>query len=172
MKVAVVPLTVQMPVVVEANDTARPELAVAESVSGVPTVCVPGFANVMVCDLPFTEKLCETGVAAAYVLLPACVAWIVHVPEAMNVAVVPLTVHTLVVCEAKLTARPELAVAESVSGVPTVCVPGLLKVIVCGVKLAAFTVKMAALLVTLPAELVTVTVNDDPLSAVVVAGVV
>ena len=78
----------------------------------------------------------------------------------------------LVVCEAKLTVNPELAVATSVSGVPTVCVPGLLKVIVCGVRLAAFTVSMAALLVTWPAELLTVTVNDAPLSAVVAAGVV
>ena len=66
----------------------------------------------------------------------------VQVPAAMNVAVVPLTVQMLVVCEAKLTVNPELAVATSVSGVPTVCVPGLLKVIVCGSKLIAFTVKL------------------------------
>lgn len=64
---------------------------------------------------------------------------------------------------------PELAVAVSVRGVPTVCVPGLLNVIVCE---AGLTVKVAELLVTLPAELLTVTVNDEPLSAVVVAGVV
>ena len=57
-----------------------------------------------------------------------------HDPEAANVAVVPLTVQTLVVCEAKETVRPELAVATNVNGVPTVCVPGLLKVIVCGVS--------------------------------------
>ena len=49
----------------------------------------------------------------------------------MNVAVVPETVQMLVVVEVKVTARPELAVAESVSGVPTVCVPGLAKVMVC-----------------------------------------
>ena len=57
-------------------------------------------------------------------------------------AVVPLTVQTLVVCEAKLTAKPELAVADSVSGVPTVCVPGELNVIDCGFKGAASTVKL------------------------------
>ena len=49
-----------------------------------------------------------------------------------NVAVVPLTMHTLVVCDAKLTGKPELAVADSVSAVPTVCVTGALNVIVCG----------------------------------------
>ena len=37
---------------------------------------------------------------------------------------------------------------------------------------AAFTVRVAALLVTLPAVLVTTTRNVDPLSEVVVAGVV
>jgi hypothetical protein len=65
--VAVVPLTVQIPAVVEAKDTARPELAVAESVRGVPTVCVPGLAKVMVCatGAALTVKLSETGVAAA-----------------------------------------------------------------------------------------------------------
>ncbi len=54
-----------------------------------------------------------------------------QVPAVANVALVPLTVQTLAVWEAKLAARPELAVAESVSGVPTVCVPGLANVMVC-----------------------------------------
>jgi hypothetical protein len=44
----------------------------------------------------------------------------VHVPAVTKVAVVPLTAHTLAVCDAKLTARPELAVAARASGVPTV----------------------------------------------------
>ena len=65
MKVAVVPLTVQTPIVVEAKETANPELAVAASVSGVPTVCGPGFVKVIVWALPLTVKLCETGGAAA-----------------------------------------------------------------------------------------------------------
>ena len=55
-----------------------------------------------------------------------------QVPVATKEAVVPLTVQTLVVCEANVTFKPELAVADSVSGVPTVCVPGALNVIVCG----------------------------------------
>lgn len=64
-----------------------------------------------------------------------------QVPIARNVAVVPLTVHTLAVVEENATCKPELAVAESVRGVPTVWDPGLAKAIVCAVR-AAFTVML------------------------------
>ena len=77
-------------------------------------------------------------------LLPACDAVIEQVPAARNVAVAPLTVQTLAVVEAKLTVRPEVAVAVRLSGVPTVCAPGLAKLMVCAVRLAAFTVKLCA----------------------------
>lgn len=140
--VAVVPLTVQTLVVVETNVTVNPELAVAANVSGVPTVCAAGVLKVIVCGVDpvaFTVKLCDTAVAAAHVLLPACAAWIVHVPAVKNVAVVPLTVHTLVVVDANDTVSPELAVADKVNGVPTVCVPGFANVIVCA---RPFTVKL------------------------------
>jgi len=40
----------------------------------------------------------------------------VHVPTAASVAVAPDTVQTEVVCEAKLTASPELAVALTANG--------------------------------------------------------
>jgi hypothetical protein len=63
--VATVPLTVQMLVVCEAKETVRPELAEAESVSGMPTVCVAGVEKEMVCAAPLTAKLSETAVAAA-----------------------------------------------------------------------------------------------------------
>jgi hypothetical protein len=66
----------------------------------------------------------------------------VHMPAVTKVAAVPLTVQTLAVCDAKLTARPELAVAARARGVPTVCVPGVLNVIVCGCNAAALTVKL------------------------------
>jgi hypothetical protein len=74
----------------------------------------------------------------------------------MYVDALLLIVQTLVVSEAKLAGNPELAVAESVSGVPTVCAPGLVNVIVCGCKDAASTVKVrdsgvAAAQVPLPA---------------------
>ena len=58
-----------------------------------------------------------------------------QVPDIRKVAVVPLTVQTLAVLDAKLTVNAgALVVPISVSGVPTVCVPGLAKVIVCGVN--------------------------------------
>ena len=63
----------------------------------------------------------------------------VQVPEAMNVAVAPETVQVLVVVEAKVTDRPEVAVAASVSGAPTVCAAIVGKVIVCA---SPFTVKL------------------------------
>jgi len=89
------------------------------------------------------------------VLLPACDAVMEQVPAVRKVAVVPLTVQTLVVVEAKLTVRPELAVAESVNGVPTVCAPGLAKVIVCWVR-AALTVTVAVRTAVSPEAFVTV----------------
>lgn len=55
----------------------------------------------------------------------------VQVPAAINVAVVPETVQMLVVVDVKVTAKPELAVAESDSGTPTVWVPGFVKVMAC-----------------------------------------
>src|SRR5260370_2248711 len=44
-------------------------------------------------------------------------------------------------------------------------------VVIVGATGAGFTVSVAALLVTVPAEFLTTTANADPLSAVVVAGV-
>ncbi len=62
---AVVPETVQTDVVVEAKLTAKPELAVAESVSDVPAAWAGMAPKLMVCGPGFTVKLCVTGVAAA-----------------------------------------------------------------------------------------------------------
>ncbi len=75
-------------------------------------------------------------------LLPAWFASMVQVPEAMKLATVPETVQMLCVVEVKVTAKPELAVATSVSGVPTVCVPGLAKLMLWGSR---FTVWVIAL---------------------------
>ena len=49
-------------------------------------------------------------------LLPACVAWMVQVPTETRVTVELDTVQVTVVCELKLTARPEEAVALTVIG--------------------------------------------------------
>jgi hypothetical protein len=55
----------------------------------------------------------------------------VQVPEAASEAVVPDTVHTLVVDEAKLTGNAEVAVATSVIVPPEGCVAIAGNVIVC-----------------------------------------
>jgi precorrin-4 methylase len=139
MSIAAMPETVQTAELVEAKVTGNPELAVAESVKGVPTVCAPGLAKLIVCASTLTVKLCETGTAAAYVVLPGCVAWRVQVPSDRNVVALLETVQTLGVVEAKLTSKPELAVADSAIGIPTVCPPGLAKLIVCA---SSLTVKL------------------------------
>jgi hypothetical protein len=70
--------------------------------------------------------------AAAYAEFPAWFALMVQVPVATKVNVPPLvTVQTPVVAEVKTTARPELAVAESVGLELKLCAPGLAKVMVC-----------------------------------------
>ena len=70
----------------------------------------------MVWVFDVTWKLWLTGVAAAKLELPACVAWIVHWPVATNVTVDPDTVQTSVVCELKLTGRPDEADALTGNG--------------------------------------------------------
>jgi hypothetical protein len=63
-----------------------------------------------------TVNACVTALAGAYVAFPAWLAVIEHVPAAISVTVLPATVHTEGVFEAKLTASPELAVAAIVNG--------------------------------------------------------
>ena len=63
-----------------------------------------------------TVKLCETEMAAPHSLLPAWLAWMVHLPPATSVTVLPETMQTDGVVDAKLTGRPELAVALTVNG--------------------------------------------------------
>ena len=65
-----------------------------------------------------TWKLWLTGVAAAQLVFPGCVAWMVQAPAAASVTVAPDTVQTAEVVEAKLTASPEEAVAPTVIGAP------------------------------------------------------
>ncbi len=78
-----------------------------------------------------TPKLRVTAVAAAKKLLPAWVASIEQVPCATNVTVLPETVQTVVVVDAKLTASPEVAVALTVNGAaPKVCAGSVAMVIV------------------------------------------
>lgn len=64
------------------------------------------------------------------------------------------------------------AVTLNVAVCPTVTVWFAGCVVIVGATAAVLTVNVAALLVALPAVLVTTTVNCDPLSELVVAGVV
>lgn len=74
---------------------------------------------------------CVTFAAAAKALLPACEATMVQVPAVTNETVVPDTVHTLAVDEAKPTVKPELAVALNVAVVPAVGLAIAGKLMVC-----------------------------------------
>ena len=74
-------------------------------------------------------------------LLPAWFASMVQVPIVRNVTVASETVQMFVLVEVKVTAKPEVAVAESVSGVPNVWTAMAPKVMVWG---CALTVKLCA----------------------------
>ena len=77
-----------------------------------------------------TENDWETAGAAFHVVLPLWLAVIVHVPTATRLTVVPLSVQILGVLVENVTARPEVAVAETAKDVLTVRAPGLLNEIV------------------------------------------
>jgi hypothetical protein len=115
--VTVAPDTVHVAGVVELKVTASPDDAVALTVNGaVPNAWFESVPKVMVWLPCITWKLWLTGGAAAQLLLPACVAWMVQVPRAASVTVAPDIVHTAGVVEAKLTARPDDAVALTLNG--------------------------------------------------------
>jgi hypothetical protein len=79
-------------------------------------------------------KLCVALGAAAYVAFPGCDAWIVHVPKAISVTVVPVFVQTDAVRDEKLTGRPEDAVALTAKGgVPKLRLLKVPKLIVCDI---------------------------------------
>lgn len=85
-----------------------------------------------------TAKVRDTVVAAAYVAFPDWLASIVQSPADTSVRVVPDTVQTAAVVDAKLTARPEVALADSAAGVtPNVCAPGDVKLMLCAVGAGA-----------------------------------
>jgi len=107
-KLNVVPLTVQIDVVSEAKITVLPEappLAVSVTAAAF-TLTVDGGLKTIVC--PAGEMVTESvaGGAALYVVSPAWLATILHVPAFSVVTVAPLVppvVHVAVVALAKLT---------------------------------------------------------------------
>lgn len=86
----------------------------------------------MVCTAGATLNERTTGTAAENTVLPAWLAVTLQLPTLTRLSTVPLTVHTAVVVELKLTARPEVAVATRAAGcTPRVWLPGELKLMVC-----------------------------------------
>jgi hypothetical protein len=111
------------------------DVEVALSVAVSPTVAVAGALKVIVCG--FKGVTVEAAlVADAYVASPACEAVNEHAdPPLTNDTVLPLTVQTLVVDDAKVNVvKPELDVAVRVAVPPAVAVDGALNEIVCGVN--------------------------------------
>lgn len=131
--VKAVPLTVHTAGVTAWKLTAKPELAVALKAAGVvPSVWLPGEMKEMVCVPRATAKVLDTAVAGRKLGLPAWLALTVQLPTLTSVSVLPLTVQTAGVVDAKVTARPELAVALKAGGaMPKVWPAGAAKVMLC-----------------------------------------
>ena len=133
-----IPDTVQTLVVEDENETTNFEEAAAESPNPLPVksevFLVPGLGNSIVWSPAKTVNDTDTGVASKMVSSPAWLASIVQVPAVSSVTVLPLTEHTLDVCEAQVTVRPDDAVAPNVTG-PAVSLMSLWpgKVMVCAV---------------------------------------
>jgi hypothetical protein len=129
-----VPAVLQTGVVIEVKLTGRPELALAVIWKGGSLKNWLGIElKVIVCEPLFTMKLRVTGIAAEKFVFPVWLAVIEQVPGATSVTVAPETVHTLRVGEAKLTERPEPAVALTANGaIPNKTLLRGAKVIVCG----------------------------------------
>ena len=83
------------------------------------------------CIRAITAKLCAADVGP-YCAFPACDALIVQVPIASRVATLPETVQTDGVVDAKLTGKPEEAVAARLTDPVVSVVVGIaLKLMVC-----------------------------------------
>ena len=99
-----IPDTVHTLVVEDENDTTNFEEAAADSPMPVPVksevFLVPGLGNSIVWSPAKTVNEIDTGAAAKTVAVPAWLASIVQVPVVIKVTVLPVTEHTLDVCEA------------------------------------------------------------------------
>jgi len=116
-RLAVAPDSVQTVGVLDTRVTGRPDEAVAMTGNaGVPKGTFGSGPKAMVWVPCVTWKVWLTAGAAAKMPLPACVAWTVQVPTAASVTVVPDSVQAAGVMEAKLTVKPEDAVAFTVNG--------------------------------------------------------
>jgi len=116
-RVTVEPDTVHTAVVVEPNVTGSPELAVAETVNGGSLAARFGSGWKSMVWLPLkTVKVCAICGAGLKLALPAWSAVTRQEPVERMVTVEPETEHTPGVVVSKVTASPELAVAERPKG--------------------------------------------------------
>ena len=99
-----IPDTVQTLLVEDENETTNFEEAAADSPRPLPVksevFLVPGLGNSIVWSPAKTVNEIDTGAASKTVAVPAWLASIVQVPVVSRVTVLPLTEHTLDVCEA------------------------------------------------------------------------
>jgi len=115
--VSVVPLTWHVAVVVDANVTGRPELAVAASANGgSPKRCAAMEASVIDCfAFAIANDWLTTG-ATLKLTSPGCAARTVQVPAASSVTLLPATLQVVAVIDAKDTGSFEVAVAATANG--------------------------------------------------------
>jgi hypothetical protein len=127
-KPKLLPLTVHTVGVVDTRLTVKPELAEATSAAGgVPNVALAGALKLMLCgaSAATTEKDCETGAAAAKLMLPGWLAVKLQVPADTSTRVLPVALHTLGVVDAITTGKADVALANNGAGaVPKRCGPG------------------------------------------------
>src|SRR5437867_12034842 len=107
--VTVEPDTVQTEVVCELKLTGKPELAFALTVNGaLPNTRFASAPKVMVWLACVTWKDRKSGVEGEWVVLRACVGWMVQVATATRVRVEADTGRWEAVCGLSLTGKPEL----------------------------------------------------------------
>jgi hypothetical protein len=108
---------VQTAGVVEAKPTERADDAVAVTVNGTALrAWLPSPPKLIVWAALATVKVCVITGADPKLAFPAWLAVMEHVPAPAMVTVEPATVHTAVAFDAKVTVRPEEAVAETPNG--------------------------------------------------------
>jgi hypothetical protein len=116
-----VPPAVQTAGVVVVNVIGWGDVEVAVTITGDwAIVLVPGPLNVITCLTSVTVNVLGRSGAGAYVPFPPCEATIVQLPAARRLTVAPLgpvVEQTPGVVDAKVTGRPDVAVAETVKGV-------------------------------------------------------
>ena len=115
------------------NDTASPDEAEADKVTGSPTVMPAGGVKEMSCAAcpPRTWAAAATSCAGAKSVLPPWTAVITQRPGVVGVTADPETLHTCGVSERKVAVSPEVVGADNVTISPTVISAGSVNEMFC-----------------------------------------